>query len=92
VESPFEAVFEAIEAAKAETIFEAVFEAIEAAGAETIEAAVEDPRPWAEGAAEAAAVEARADHVRNSPAHVLRVNLAGSPQHYQERQGPHTEG
>jgi hypothetical protein len=81
---------EAIEAAEAE----APVKAIEAA--EAIEAVAEGPWPRAEGAAEEplveagseTAVEARVAPVKTRPS---GVNLAGGPQHYQERQGPNTE-
>jgi hypothetical protein len=99
IEAAFEAVFEAIEAAEAaeaeaaeaEAVFkaieaaeateaEAIVEAIEAAEAEAIEAPVE---PTLEAGCESA-LEARADRARHTPSHALGVNLAGSPQPYQE--------
>jgi hypothetical protein len=79
---------------EAEPPFEAVFEAIEAAEAEAIEAGVENPRPRAEGAAEAPVVEAAvvetavveaAVHAGvHAAVRALGVKLAWSPQHHQE--------
>jgi hypothetical protein len=74
-----------------EAPIEAVYEAIEAADTEAIEAGIEHPRPWAEGAAEDPAMgtgsesapEPRPGHAWSTPAHVLGVKLAGSPQYHQ---------